>query len=199
MILAVNESAHAQSLFFDFGNTATPTAGNYNNLSYAIAGTTPGSPVTISLNNAIDSTGAATTISLSTVISSTSWAGMNTSGTTSPSGAASIFASTATSDFFYASFHAPVISLTGLDGSGNTSYSFTFFGSRTGVSDDREANYNVVGSNTGSVLLDAANNTSNVGIVSGITPDSFGNLVINVSAGPDNNDGSGLFISMPWK
>jgi hypothetical protein len=193
--IATTFSVRANMLFFDFGDSTLMTSGNWNNLVHTNATLTPGPPIA----NAIDSLGNFTGISLSANGFNT---GDNTAGTTTPGGAAAIFASTATQDSLFG--HTVVfngqgplplatLSLGGLDGSGNTLYSFTFFASRTGVSDDRETQYQVVGSTSGYSLLDAANNTSNVAIVSGIVPNPDGSLLVNISPGPNNNNSSGFF------
>ena len=189
--LAAALSVQAQTLIFDFGNSSFPTGPNYNDILTSNGGTP----------NAIDSLGSLTGIALS---SSGFNAGANGNGTLAPSGAAAIFASSATRDSFFG--HVAVF--TGGTGPGGTSplgilsltglnptatYDFTFFGSRTGVADNRETKYEVVGLNTAFGLLNTANNTANVAVVSGISPDAFGNLTVNVTKGPNNNNGSGFF------
>lgn len=188
--VAMVPSTSAATLYFDFGSSANLTPGNYNNVDHTQA------PIL----NAIDSTGAATGIGLATA--GFNELGPNTNGTTTPSGAAAAFQSEATrdslfghSDNFNAGSPRPlgVLSLTGLDGSGATSYSFTFFASRTGVTDNRETAYAVAGANSNTVYLNAAGNVSNVAIAAGIVPTPTGTISINVNAGPNNNNGSKFF------
>ena len=62
-------------------------------------------------------------------------------------------------------------------------YSFTFYASRTGVSDIRDARYTATGATGGSAVLDAANNTSNVVTVADIYPTTNG----VITAGIRNN------------
>lgn len=183
-------SASAATLYFDFGSSASPTPGNYNNVDHTQA------PIL----NAIDSTGAATGIGLAA--GGFNEIGPNTSGTTTPSGAAAAFQPEATrdslfghSDNFNAGSPRPlgVLSLTGLDGSGATSYSFTFFASRTGVTDNRETAYAVTGANSNTAYLNASSNVSNVAIAAGIVPTATGTISINVNAGPNNSNGSKFF------
>lgn len=188
--LATAFSVQANTLFFDFGDTNQQTAAlNYNNIFV--------SPSQLSILNAVDSTGASTGIGLS---ASGFNPGSNLNGTTAPTGAASIFNAQATRDNLFghtANFNQPgplplgILSLSGLNPA--ATYNFTFFGSRTGVSDNRETKYEVVGLNSGFGLLDAANNIANVAVVSGISPDALGNLTVNVSPGPNNNNTSGFF------
>lgn len=183
-------SASAATLYFDFGSSANLTPGNYNNVDHTQA------PIL----NAIDSTGAATGVGLATT--GFNEIGPNTNGTTSPSGAAAAFQPEATrdslfghSDNFNVGSPRPlgVLSLTGLDGSGATSYSFTFFASRTGVTDNRETAYAVAGANSNTMYLNAAGNVSDVAIAAGIVPTATGTISINVDAGPNNNNGSEFF------
>lgn len=68
-------------------------------------------------------------------------------------------------------------------------YQFHFFGSRNGVSDNRETTYSVRGVNEGSGSLDAANNNSKVVSVKGIQPNPDGTVDVVVSAGPNNSNG----------
>ena len=80
------------------------------------------------------------------------------------------------------------MSFTGLNPA--QAYNFTFFGSRTGVTDNRETEYAVTGSNAGSALLNTSSNISNVAVVSGILPTGAGTIQVVVDPGPNNNNGS---------
>jgi hypothetical protein len=126
-------------------------------------------------------------------------AGDNNAGTIAPTGAAAIFATTdglATRDSLFGHMNPfnegstirPLATLTfsGLDGSGATSYDFTFFASRSGGTAIRETEYSVAGLNNGVAYLDAANNLSNVALVNGITPTAAGEIVVSLTAGPNN-------------
>jgi hypothetical protein len=75
----------------------------------------------------------------------------------------------------------------------NKKYQFVFFGSRNGVTDNRETRYEVIGSNSGEALLNASNNNSKTVVVSGIQPTVDGIVDIRVSAGPNNNNGSKFY------
>ena len=72
-------------------------------------------------------------------------------------------------------------------------YQFHFFGSRNGVSDNRETTYSVRGVNEGSASLDAANNNSKVVSVKGIQPNPDGTVDVVVSAGPNNSNGDKFY------
>jgi hypothetical protein len=185
--LAAALSVQANTLFFDFGdhNQQTGALLNYNNVTIT----------NLSIANAIDSTGAGTGIGLT---ASGFNPGSNLNGTTAPVAPANMFDPQATRDNLFghtANFNQPaplplgVLTLTGLNPT--ATYDFTFFGSRTGVSDNRETKYDVLG--TGFALLDTANNTANVAAVLGATSDAFGNLTVNVTKGPNNNNSSGFF------
>lgn len=65
-------------------------------------------------------------------------------------------------------------------------YDFIFYGSHRDVGDNRETVYTVTGNNSGSGSLNTANNSGEVATVTGIAPDDAGNIVIRVSAGPNN-------------
>lgn len=75
----------------------------------------------------------------------------------------------------------------------NKKYQFVFFGSRNGVTDNRETKYEAIGSNSGEALLNASNNNSKTVVVSGIQPTADGIVDIRVSAGPNNNNGSKFY------
>lgn len=67
-------------------------------------------------------------------------------------------------------------------------YQFVFYASRDKVTDNRETQYLVKGSNEASALLDASNNTSKVAVVKSISPAADGTVDISLSAGPNNNN-----------
>lgn len=67
-------------------------------------------------------------------------------------------------------------------------YTFTFYASRMGVSDNRETRYTVIGGSTQSVDFNAANNVDGTIAVSGVVPDSSGQVKIVMSPGPNNDN-----------
>ncbi|MBU2927656.1 DUF4886 domain-containing protein [Winogradskyella psychrotolerans] len=83
-----------------------------------------------------------------------------------------------------------VIEFTGFES--NDTYTFCFFGSRNGVSDNRDTKYTLVGATEQSANLDAANNATNTICISNVQADADGKIVLKVSAG-DSNDNSTLF------
>lgn len=187
-------SASATSVFFDFGDTASPSAAsNYNDVT--VNG--QAAPLNVVLANTVDSTGASTGIGLTV---SGFFAGSNQNGTTTPTGAAgSIFADSATRDnaFTHVSQWGQELTnpkgslvFTGLNNS--TAYDFTLFASRMGVTDNRETLYTAIGSNSASATLNAANNASEVAIINGIYPNA-GSITVTVEAGPNNNNGTTKF------
>ncbi|RBL88014.1 fibronectin type III domain-containing protein [Chitinophaga flava] len=59
-------------------------------------------------------------------------------------------------------------------------YNFTFFGSRSGVTDNRTANYTINGT---TVSLNASNNATNTVVIKGIAADSNGEVSVDLQAG----------------
>jgi hypothetical protein len=187
-------SANATTVYFDFGDTASPSAvSNYND--FTVSGQSI--PLNISLPNTIDSTGASTGIGLTV---SGFFAGSNQNGTTTPTGAAgAIFVPSATADNAFthvAQWGAeptnPKGSLVFTGLSNSTAYDFTMFASRMSVTDNRETLYTAIGSNSASAALNAANNTSEVATINGIYPNA-GSITLTVEAGPNNNNGATKF------
>jgi hypothetical protein len=186
--LSLVAPTRAATMLFDFGDTGQQTGGNYNNVT----------PAQNPLFNVIDWTGAGTGIGLA--IGGFNELGSNLNGTQAPTGDAAIFDIQATrdnlfghSDNFNIGSPRPLgeIELTGLDPA--QPYYFSFFGSRTGVTDNRETKYTVTGANSNFGLLNASNNTSNVATVSGILPTAGGSILISVEHGPNNTNGSKFF------
>jgi len=169
----------------DLGTTLS--TGGWNNLDNAYADT-----VLNLVNTKIKGTGISAYIN-------DPFTGVNTTGTTSPDAAIG-FPSSATSDSFFGSVGAhggimePTggILLTGLDR--NTKYSFTFFASRTGVTDNRETQYKVIGQITDSVSLNASDNKANVAVLKDIFPAANGTIIIKVSPGKNNNNAAKYYF-----
>ena len=123
----------------------------------------------------------------------------NTSGTSSPSGAAAEFGDHG-ADSGFGNFdlsHSAIIiqnsQLTFSNLNEDYTYDFTFFASRLSAGDNRETLYELIGQNTDSATLDPADNTSNVATVIGISPDINGQIVLNVTEGPNNTNSTGYF------
>lgn len=179
----------AQTLFFDFGDVGMQTTGNYNNVTHQQA------PVV----NAIDSAGLGTGVSLT--VTDPFWPGSNTAGTTSPTGDAAMFEPQATRDNLFGNTVAfgditePTggFTLGGLSTTPGVTYTFTFFGARLGVSDNRETAYAIAGATSATTYLNTANNSSQVAIVSGIAADANGEITVTVSPGPNNTNGNKFY------
>lgn len=77
-----------------------------------------------------------------------------------------------------------VITLSNLDLS--KTYNFTFYAARSGSTADLSTLMTVTGANTGSSEIDAAGNQTNVGIVSGISPNLSKEMTISFDRGAGN-------------
>ena len=189
VILNVTSSGLGQTLLFDFGGAGEQTAGNYNNVTDAQ------SPVA----NAIDSSGRPTGISLT--VTDAFWPGFNPNGTTEPLDAAAMFDVQATRDSLFGNTVAfggstePTAGfvLAGLSTRPGVTYTFTFFASRMGVSDNRETACQVAGANSGTAYLNASENRSAVAVVSGIAPAPDGTITVTLGPGPNNNNPNGFY------
>jgi len=83
------------------------------------------------------------------------------------------------------------VELTGLDKT--LKYNLSFFGARGGVSDNRETKYICKGTNEVSVALNTSSNSSKIAIAKGVQPDANGKITITITAGENNNNGTGFF------
>jgi hypothetical protein len=134
--------------------------------------------------------------------------GRNTGGTAIPTGAAAaIFATTASADSWFGSINfakypnnASGALMPFTDGrlvisnlNPAVKYNFTFFASRMVISDNRDTLYTVAGLNSGSDHLNPANNTSELATVADIFPTAAGQITLDVTAGPDNNQTNKFF------
>ena len=163
----------------DFGTTIS--TGNWNNLKKA-----PQDTILNLINTQKQNTGIAVWIH-------DAFTGVNTTGTTTPDASVQMPES-ATSDSFFGSEGAhngitePTggITLSGLNR--NSKYSFTFFASRVGVTDNRETKYKVSGKTDQTATLNPSNNTANTVTISDVFPAANGTIIITVSPGPNNNN-----------
>lgn len=168
----------------DFGNTTS--TGAWNNISDQKTGTVPDLITSSGLNSGLS------------VAITDDFNGTNNSGTTTPDPALNL-PSTASDDSFFgntASFGGQIqptaeLLFSNLDTA--TAYSFTIFGSRMGVSDNRETQYTVSGNTTIVVTLDVANNESLAAIVNDLRPDTNGEITLLAEPGPNNTNGSGFY------
>lgn len=83
------------------------------------------------------------------------------------------------------------ITFSGLDPS--ATYNLCFFGSRAGVGDNRETKFTVVGENVNTVNLQTSKNTTEIACTNNIQPDFNGNISVTVTAGDNNDNGSGFY------
>lgn len=117
--------------------------------------------------------------------------GVNENGTTA---ATSGFPLNATRDSLYGNTEAfgglsdifPEFKLTGLKP--GISYTFVFYASRTGVSDNRTTRYTVTGETTAFADLNAANNIDKTATVAAIRPSASGDVTIRLTPAPANNN-----------
>jgi hypothetical protein len=185
-------SVHAVVLNVDFGDPAhiSEYLGWNNIVSNASGGS--------SLDRLVEESGPLLTVSLTLTDAFHPVADLN--GTTTPGGAvATTFPPPAVGDSLFGSV-APYGGITeptgghtlgGLDPSGV--YSFTFFASFMGATDNREAAYTLLGANTRTAYLNPSNNTSEMATVTGVIPDAAGNIALSVGPGPNNNNPSGFY------
>lgn len=94
---------------------------------------------------------------------------------------------------FYGDNGKPTSELTVSNLLSDKAYSFTFFGSRKEATDNRETAYKVIGATEETVYLDASSNSSKTISTTGVKPNADGIIRIEVSAGPNNNNGSKYF------
>ena len=183
-------SVPAQTYLFDFGAAGSGVglgpapndpANHWNNVGAALASDTG------SYSNAVTAQNVSSTMSLVVV---RRFNGVNEAGTT----ASTIYPGNATRDSLFGNTEPfgglsnvfPSFKLTGLDAA--TTYSFTFYASRTGVGDVRETGYTVAGAATGFTALDAANNIDNTASVAGMSPDAAGEITISLAPTENNNN-----------
>lgn len=177
----------AETWLFDFG-PATQLTPNYNNI------TNPGIESHTGLINADGiTTGASLTM---TVPFNTG--GTNSNGTTTPS-IETGFPATATRDSFFGNTvifqgnlapNAQLI-ISGLDTTQH--YDFTLFASRLGVTDNRQTEYKITGTNSEITYLNATANASEIALVTDIQPKNDGTIVIDLAPGPDNTNSNKFF------
>lgn len=181
----------AETMLFDFGNTARQTAGNWNNVV----------PATTDLFAIFNSDGAVVpgvTFSITDEFFQTGEPSQL--GSESPAGDAAGYPVDATDDYFFG-HTGPFagaddnpygeVRLSGLDP--GTAYNFTFFSARNGVNDNRETMFTVSGANTLSGVAVTSNNDTEVLRIMGVTPTAGGDISVGVQAGPGNDNNNGFF------
>lgn len=190
--LAMATPASGVTLLFDFGNLGQPTLDpGWNNVTYPNPDPAPDIDPVVSSGGAVVP-GVALEFTDQFFINGPP----SQLGTENPSGDAAAFPVSATDDYFFGHTgpfaggpdnQTGGFKLTGLQQ--GVEHDFTFFSSRNGVNDSRETAYSVTGANSDSGVLEASNNESNVLTFAGILPDANGEIAIEVSAGPGNDNG----------
>ena len=181
----------AETMLFDFGNTARQTAGNWNNIVPATTdlfavfdtdgGIVPG--VTLAITDTFFQTGEPSQL-----------------GSEAPAGDAAGFPVDATDDYFFG-HTGPFagaddnpygeVRLSGLNPA--TAYNFTFFSARNGVTDNRETMFTALGANSLSGVAVTSNNNTEVLRLDGVFPDTNGDIFVGVEAGPGNDNSNEFF------
>ena len=181
----------AQTMFFDFGSAANATirgaaGGDPVNYWNNVTDTIGMNPIGM-LTNIVTADNSPTSIGLAIV---SRFNGANENGTQ----ASTLFATNATRDSLYGNTEIwnsltnifPSFKLTGLNIA--TVYNFTIYASRTGVGDNREAGYGIVGASSNYVTFNPANNVNGFTNVDGLVPDANGEITISMSPTANNNN-----------
>ncbi|MGJ8635364.1 MAG: MYXO-CTERM sorting domain-containing protein [Phycisphaerales bacterium] len=190
-LASISGSAIADVVLIDFGREDLQSDPNsYNNIYNANQ----------SIGNAIDHNGVFTGMGIDVVDPFFQSGQPSSLGSENPMGDAAQFAASATDDYFFghtgafageASNPVGIVEFSNLDA--NRSYSFTIFASRTGVNDNREAQYNMLGGNIGVGSLNASNNESEVLVIEGMLANDDGIITLSAFAGPNNDNGNSFF------
>jgi len=175
---------HLEALLFDFGSSDTPTNNDpnnaWNNVTQGV-----GCSDTGRLTALVDVENTQTNIGLVMI---RRFNGANTNGTL----ASTIFPQDATRDSLFGNTESfsglanvfPSFKLTGLDTL--LEYDFTFYASRMSVGDNRETGYTITGDNSGFAALNPSANENKFVTVSGIEPDSAGQITIDLAPTANN-------------
>ena len=75
----------------------------------------------------------------------------------------------------------------------SATYNFDLASARNNVTGVRTALFTFAGSNSGTAVVNATNNTSTIGEVNGISPTAGGDIVLTVVKDTTNDNGSGFF------
>lgn len=189
-LMLAGSLAQAQTYLLDFGGTVTTTRGPapndpdryWNNVNNTLGATPAGV-----LAGLVDARNLASGINLVIV---SPFNDVNDNGTQF----AMVYPGNATRDSLYGNTELfngkanifPKIKLTGLDAA--TKYSFTFYASRLGVSDNRETEYTVVGASTQTAVLNIAGNEEMTATVTDLSPDASGEISIALAPSANNNN-----------
>lgn len=191
LALVVVSPASATTLLFDFGNTGRQTASNWNNVV----------PATTTLFALFDDDGNIYGTSGFEITDTFFQTGEPSQlGSEAPAGDAAGYPVDATDDYFFGHVTAfagadpnPLGQVKLFNLESDKTYDFTFFASRQGVNDIRDANYEVTGANSASGVLNASNNNTEVLRLDGISPDANNEIFVDVTPGPNNSNGIGFY------
>lgn len=184
--IAVDLRENASTVWnFDFGSTGNLTTSGalfWNNVSNAVATSGSGG-----IQNLVTSGGETSEVDFSMLSRFNS---VNSNGVTS----STLFPASATGDSLFGNVELfgnlshiyPAFRLSGLDLAAD--YRFTFYASRSGVSDNRETLYTLVGATTETVALDPSQNVDGVAISPRLRPAQDGSISVSLSPGANNNN-----------
>ena len=183
-VSGVSWAQNTRTVYIDTISNNGPV--NWNNLSFGVSNNTA-----VLKDSLTNSTGIRATVMVSLN-------GPSSQSTNNPTGDAAEFKPAGTNSCFghntaHASPARPqgVVLFSGLNT--NVAYTFTFYASRMGASDDRSALFTLAGATSGSNVLNAAGNYSKVATVSNILPQTNGTMTLTVSKGPSNNNSTDYF------
>ena len=182
LIHSISSIAQTDLILVDFGNTPSPSP--WNNMS---------NPKSGQIDELTNSFGIPTEISL-TVIDSFNY--INTNGTTMPNSNLGIVSSASEDSFYgnailFADDLQPTggIRISNLDI--NKQYTISIFSSRL-ATDNRETQFEISGMTIDTTYLNVSNNTDDVVSFLGY-PSLDGNIEINATTGPNNNNTYGFY------
>lgn len=187
--VSASSQTGAQTFLLDFGAASAITTNgvapddpvnHWNNITETIGSSGSGQ-----VSNLVTTLNAATDMGLAML---SRFNGVNQNGTVS----SATFPPNATRDSLFGNTEVfggqsnifPSFKLTRLNPA--RTYTFTFYASRTGVSDNRETAYTVTGQNAGYGVLDAANNQDATVVVPAIIPDPSGEITISLAPTTNN-------------
>lgn len=186
--ITVNEVSPEKKIFISFNDGSYVAGAPWNN--------TNKQPVLNDLfPNLKDESNATTSVGLKVL---TNWAalsnGSNYLGTTTNNNSG-VYPDNVMRTAYWTNTSTQTIAVYGLDS--NHSYSFTFFGARGNVSDNRMTNYTINGT---TVSLQAANNTQNTVSINNVKANASGQIVIDLKNGTGSVYGylNALVITMKY-
>lgn len=184
-LMAVLPASFAQNdtLLIDFGNNVSPAP--WNNLTSARTGAVA------------DMTNSAGVFTGFGIAVTDTFNNINTAGTQMPDPALG-FVPTASGDSFFGNVtpfggrEEPTGGVTITNLPTDRDYTFNIFSSRP-ATDNRQAQYDVIGATTETVFLNAANNEDMVATAT-VTPNADGEITVIASTGPENDNPAGFYF-----